>query len=360
MTTSSLSAVSAYPELSFALVERDLVPDPILRAAIRGVLAKRLAELSCGVEQEGRREAEFVARMRTSPVTLHTREANEQHYELPTAFFELVLGPHLKYSCCEYADGETDYAESLGAAEARMLDRTIARLGLTDGERVLEIGCGWGSLTLRMAERFPGAEVVAVSNSRTQRAHIERVAAARGLTNVRVVTADVATLDFTQLGTFDRVVSVEMFEHARNWSSLFERVASVMRPRATFFLHVFTHRAHSYPYEPSGPTDFIARHFFTGGMMPSDHLVYRAQDALRVTSHERVSGTHYQKTAEAWLVRMDRNREPIRRIFAQVYGEGEVTRWWVRWRIFFLSCAELWGYRGGDEWHVSHYLLEKP
>ena len=341
---------------SMRLLERGLLPDFLVRYGIRRLLRARLAEEDQG-EPEGQQQhlMKLVARLRQSPVAINTAEANEQHYELPCGFFELVLGKHLKYSSCYYRNP----ADTLEQAEATMLALTAERARLRDGDRILELGCGWGSLSLWMAEHYPNSQITVVSNSRTQKRFIDERAAARGLKNLEVITSDVNQLSFAPGVQFDRVVSVEMFEHMRNYEVLMQRIAGWLKPGATLFVHIFTHRIYAYPFEVRDETDWMAKYFFTGGIMPSDDLLLYFQKDLGLIDHWQVDGRHYQKTSEAWLRNMDRNRDAIEPILASTYGVGNVQRWWVYWRVFFMSCAELWGYAHGREWLVSHYLFSK-
>ena len=342
-------------QLAVDWVEQGYVPDTVVRRGIRRLCEQRLAELAPDdSEAAARRSEDFVLDMDTSEVALLPHVANAQHYEVPAEFFALALGPNRKYSSCWWPEGVTGLAQ----AEAAALAETCARAGLADGQRILELGCGWGSLTLWMAQRYPRASITAVSNSASQRAYIEGEARARGLQNLNVITADMNRFDIEP--GFDRVVSVEMFEHMRNWRMLFGRVHGWLRPGGRFFMHVFCHRSVPYAFVESGPSDWMSRHFFSGGMMPSDDLALRFQDRLRLKRRWRWNGTHYQRTADAWLETLDRNRAAALSVLARTYGETEARMWLQRWRIFFMACAELFGYDRGQQWWVSHYLFERP
>jgi cyclopropane-fatty-acyl-phospholipid synthase len=334
-------------------VEQGLVPDRVVRVGIRRLLAERLAEVRADdAEATAALAQAFVEHMRGAPVAPLPEKANEQHYELPAAFFAEVLGPHRKYSSCFWPDS----VEDLEAAEAAALASTCERAGLADGQDVLELGCGWGSLSLWMAARYPNSRVTALSNSHSQREWIVGQAALRGLPNLDVVTCDVAVFDTR--ARFDRVVSVEMFEHLRNWPHAFRRVARWLQPGGRFFMHVFAHRGAPYAFVERDAGDWMSRHFFAGGMMPSDDLAPTFQDDLRLLRRWRWDGTHYQRTAEAWLRNMDARREAVMPVLAQAYGP-DAGLWWQRWRLFFMSVAELFGFDGGQRWWVSHYLFEK-
>jgi cyclopropane-fatty-acyl-phospholipid synthase len=334
-------------------VEQGLVPDRVVRLGIRRLLKARLAEMRDGDAQATAALTQsFLDELRRAPLALLPEKANEQHYEVPAAFFGAVLGPQRKYSSCFWAADTTTLAQ----AEAAALQATCERAGLADGQRVLELGCGWGSLTLWMAERFPHSRITALSNSNSQRQHIEAQAAQRGLANVRVITRDMN--DFDTVERFDRIVSVEMFEHLRNWPQAFARVARWLNPQGRFFMHVFAHRGAPYPFVERDASDWMSRHFFSGGMMPSDDLALHCQDDLRLLNRWRWDGTHYQRTADAWLRNMDEHRATLWPLFERTYG-ADAAVWWQRWRLFFMSVAELFGFEDGQQWWVSHYLFER-
>jgi cyclopropane-fatty-acyl-phospholipid synthase len=337
------------------LIDSGLLPDFLLRFGIRRLVNQRLRdERAGGLEAIQQRFRDLLRTMNQGPVAVATQDANEQHYEVPPAFFEQVLGPRLKYSCALWDAGTTTLAQ----AEEAMLALTCERAELRDGQRILELGCGWGSLTLWMAQHYPSAHITAVSNSRDQRSFILERAQALGLRNLEVITADMNVFTPPASG-YDRVVSVEMFEHMRNHRELLRRIATWLAPSGRLFVHIFTHREFTYFFEAKDASDWMAREFFTGGVMPSDHLLLYHQEHLRLVDHWRMSGTHYEKTAEAWLANQDQHREALLALFARVYGADQARLRFERWRLFFLACAELWGFRGGEEWFVSHYLFER-
>jgi cyclopropane-fatty-acyl-phospholipid synthase len=342
-------------QLAIRLSEQGRLPDEVIRAGIRRLLQRRLAEIDAGdVERQARRIERFVASMDQAEVAPLAQLANAQHYEVPAEFFVEVLGPRRKYSCCFWAPECT----SLADAEDAALRVTCERAEIADGQRILELGCGWGSLSLWIAERFHRSQVTAISNSAPQRRFIEAQATASGLNNLSVITSDMNA--FVPDAQYDRVVSVEMFEHMRNWRRLFGRVHDALVPGGRFFMHVFCHRTVPYAFEAVGDDDWMSRHFFSGGMMPSDELPLRFQDRLRFLQRWRWDGRHYEKTANAWLANQDRSLAKLRPILEATYGPSDARMWQQRWRIFFMSCAELFAHAQGQEWGVSHYLFERP
>lgn len=343
-------------QLAFDLSEQELVPDVILRRGIRYLIKQRRKEIaSDNTETMADMQTAFVKQMNDSSVALVPEKANEQHYEVPAEFYKRVLGPHLKYSSGYWHKD----AEDLAGAESAALNQTVSHAQLHDDQEILELGCGWGSLTLWMAAHFPNSRITAVSNSASQRSHIKQRAQQQNLNNIEIITADMNSFDL-QKDRFDRIVSVEMFEHMRNWAVLYERVAGWLKPGGKFFKHIFVHSTVPYAFEDRGPEDWMSRYFFSGGMMPSDDLPLMFQSDLKFERRWRWDGTHYEKTANAWLRNMDQHREELLSLFANIYGEKSSRIWWIRWRLFFMACAELFGYQQGQEWFVSHYLFEKP
>jgi cyclopropane-fatty-acyl-phospholipid synthase len=325
--------------VGLVLAERGMLPLPVLRAGIRLLLRQRLREVS------RHDSADLVTRLRAGAIAIETDKANQQHYEVPAAFFQLVLGSHRKYSAAFWPDR----VATLDDAEQAALELVCERADLRDGQDVLELGCGWGSLSLFMAARYPNSRIVAVSNSHSQREFI----AARKPDNLEVVTADVNVFEPDR--RFDRIVSIEMFEHVRNYETLLRRIAGWLRDDGRLFVHVFCHREHAYPFETEGAHNWMGRHFFTGGIMPSVGLIPSFDRDMTAEEQWVLSGTHYQRTAEAWRLNLERQREAALRLFADVYGPTDANRWYHRWRLFFLACEELFGFRGGREWCVAHY-----
>jgi len=341
--------------LLILLAEKGLLPDAIIRLGIRRLCRQRLVDASnineTLMEQE---HAAWIDVLKESPIALVPEKANEQHYEVPPRLFELVLGDRLKYSSGLWPEG----VSSLDESEVAMLKLTIDRAGLVDGQDVLELGCGWGSLTLYMAECFPKSKITAVSNSNDQRQFIEARCEERNLKNVEIITADMNDFETTKL--FDRVISIEMFEHMRNYEKLLGRVNVWLKNKGKLFVHIFSHQKIAYPFEDNDDADWMAREFFSGGQMPSHRLLMSFPGQMKIEKDWRVSGTHYEKTSLAWLQKMDKNKAEVLELFKKTYGESDANSWFQRWRIFFMSCEVLFGFNRGSEWGVSHYLFEKP
>ncbi len=335
------------------MISKGVVPDFLIRKGINSFLKKRLVdEYGNQFDETERRRHNLVSELKESPVAIETDKANDQHYMVPPEFFLNSLGSRLKYSC-----GHWDKATNLDEAEVEMLKLTIKRAGIQDGDKILELGHGWGAITLFMAEKFPNSDIIAVSNSKFQGEFILARAKEKGLTNITIKTADVANLEMSE--KFDRVISIEMFEHMRNYKELLKRISTWLNPEGTLFVHIFVHKEISYKFEVIDETDWMSKYFFSGGIMPSEHLLYYFKDDMQVDQHWRVNGTHYGKTARGWLDKMDSNKDKIMKIFKDHYPQGEAGKWFNYWRIFFMSCEELWNYKDGSEWFVGHYLLKK-
>ncbi|WP_026350035.1 cyclopropane-fatty-acyl-phospholipid synthase family protein [Bordetella sp. FB-8] len=354
MMDSPLSADLPAPGL-LGLAEKGWLPDALVRHGIRRLCRQRLRqERIGGASDTATRYQDLIQELNRSPLAIHTQQANAQHYELPPEFFHLCLGARLKYSGCYYPTG----GETLEEAENAMLALYAERAELQDGQRILELGCGWGSLTLWMAQHFPNARITAVSNSSSQRQFIQARSRDLGLDNIEVITCDVNVLSLTA-DTYDRCVSVEMFEHMRNYTALMSRIGDWLKPQGKLFVHVFAHRSLMYPFETDGADNWLGRHFFTGGIMPAADTLLWFQQHLRIEARWIVDGTHYQRTANDWLANQDRHRTQVLQTLASVYGSALAPLWFQRWRIFWMACAELFGYDKGQQWLVAHYRFAK-
>ncbi len=335
--------------IAIQLAERGLLSDRLIRTGIRKLLDERLHALAA----DPRDAREWVERLENRPLAEDTEAANQQHYEVPAAYFQNVLGPRLKYSSAFWPED----CASLEHAEAAMLDLSCERAELTDGQDVLELGCGWGSLSLWMAEHYPRSRITAISNSRSQREFIEARAREQGLHNLTVLTCDIN--DFAPVGSFDRVVSVEMFEHLRNHRRLLGRIHDWLKPGGKLFVHIFAHHSHAYLYEVKSSKDWMSKYFFTGGIMPSADLLPAAAESLREEARWEVDGRHYSRTLEAWLQRQDARRQEVMAVFKDCYGR-DARLWFQRWRIFYMACSELFAFNQGKEWKVVHHRFIKP
>lgn len=350
--------------MAITLAEKGLVPDAVIRQGIRQLCEVRLAEISASnCEASAKIEADFIKAMNKAPIALVPELANAQHYEVPANFFAHCLGINRKYSSCFWLPD----TKNLDEAEANALRLSCEHADLIDGQHILELGCGWGSLTLWMAAHYPNSKITAVSNSNSQREYITNTANARGLKNITVVTCDMNHFDASSLAhtpddhkQFDRIVSIEMFEHMRNHQLLYAKLHDWLVPGGKFFMHIFVHRSTPYAFEVQGDDDWMSQFFFSGGMMPSDDLPLHFQEKLKLTQRWRWDGTHYEKTANAWLANMDTHKAKITPILEATYGAEEAIKWRNRWRIFYMACAELFGYKNGQEWWVTHYQFERP
>ncbi len=337
-----------------SLLEKNYIPDFLIRIGIRKLLKQRLIdEQHATSDLQKKALLNLVNELKQSPIAVETKAANEQHYEVPTPFYQYCLGKHLKYSSGFWKEGVTD----INTSEHDMLELTCQRANLQEGQEVLELGCGWGSLSLFMSAKFPKSKFTVVSNSRTQKLHIDEEAKKRGITNLTVITSDINVLNLTQ--QFDRIVSVEMFEHLRNYQELFKRIASWLKTDGKLFVHIFTHKTLAYKFEVKDESDWMSKYFFTGGIMPSNDLFSYFNEHISIKEQWNVSGMHYHCTSEAWLKNMDTHKAQIMPLFESTYGKTQAVKWWVYWRIFYMACAELWGYNKGEEWMVQHYLFTK-
>ena len=336
------------------LSEKKLIPDFAIRYGIRALLKKRIGSLvSINPETNIRNKIDFIHKMNSSKIALMPELANKQHYEIPANFYKYCLGRHRKYSSC-YWEGNT---KNLDEAELLSLKLTTQHAKLTNGQNILELGCGWGSLTLWMAKEFPKSKITAVSNSSSQKNYILNQAKKRNLNNISIITEDMN--NFNPKTRYDRIVSVEMIEHMRNHGQLFKKINTWLKSGGLFFMHIFVHKAQPYLFEVQDEDDWMSQYFFSGGMMPSEDLPLFFQEDLKIIDQWSWSGKQYEKTANAWLTNIDSNKEKVMKTLEEIYGKDNSKKWFQRWRIFFMSCAELWGYRDGNEWKVVHYLFKK-
>ncbi|NVK21755.1 MAG: class I SAM-dependent methyltransferase [Kangiellaceae bacterium] len=336
------------------LVEKGLMPDTIIRSGIRKLCKQRLEEeYAHNCEIQSQRFTNFLEELKQSKIAIKTEEANQQHYEVPAEFYHYALGGNLKYSSAYW------YPEtiSLTDAEQLMLELYCERGQFEDGQEILELGCGWGSLTLYLATKYPNSNIIGISNSHSQREYIQQQAKQRGLSNITIITTDIN--EFSPNKTFDRIVSIEMFEHVRNYQQLFNSVNSWLDEDGKLFLHIFCHRYLMYPYTEDGDDNWMGKYFFSGGQMPAADTFLHFQEKLSIEQRWLLSGTHYEKTSNAWLANMDKHRDQIIPVFEKCYGKDSAKLWFQRWRIFFMACAELFGYANGNEWMVAHYLFNK-
>ncbi len=336
-----------------SLLKKDLIPDVLIRFGVRQMTKNRIRSVEkMDVAEKEEFLMNFIQERSQGPIAINTEDANEQHYEMPSEFFDLVLGQHKKYSCCYWEDGD-----SLDEAEERMLELVCERAGIEDGQKILELGCGWGAFCIYAAKHFPNSNITAVSNSNNQRLYIEEIIKERGIKNLQVITCDINDLVLND--TFDRIVSIEMFEHMRNYHALFRNIAGYLNEKGKLFVHVFCHCKLPFTYEVKNSSDWMAKYFFTGGTMPSRDLFHFFNHDLRISKQWAVNGNHYRKTLEAWLKKMDGQKDIVMPILEEREGAEEKVKWWSYWRIFFMACAEFFAINGGNEYFVGHYLLEK-
>lgn len=342
-----------YRQLFWKALEYGLLPDYLLRYKIHNALVGEIEELSAGgVEAQSQRMRKFLEDIRSMPIAINQADANKQHYEVPPEFYRIALGPRMKYSSCYFPEGN----ETLGEAENKMFELYCERAQLQDGMTMLDLGCGWGSLTLFLADRFPNSQILALSNSTGQKAYIHEEAQNRGFKNVNVYVGDISVFQREDFGEkFDRVLSIEMFEHMKNYEKLLKKISGWLKPQGKLFVHIFTHKIFAYHFTKG----WMAKTFFTGGTMPSHELLVHFQDHVKLEDIWKVNGIHYAKTLDAWLQRFDQNQDTLRPIIESTYGQDNYIKWYIGWRMFFIICSETFAFNQGNEWNVSHYLFSK-
>lgn len=334
--------------LMLASLERNLLPDALVRRLTRLLLASRLRSgYKPSAELQLSSLLHFAHSLEEMPIAIKTEDPKSQHYELPTSFFKLVLGKNLKYSCCYFPDKSS----TLEDAENAMLEMYCKRAQVEDGHSVLDIGCGWGSLSLYISQKYTNCRITGICNSKTQKAYIEEQCQELQLQNVEIIVADISTLEME--ATYDRIFSIEMFEHMKNYKDLLKKISGWMKHDSLLFVHHFCHKAFAYHFEDKSDDDWITRYFFSGGTMPAANLLLYFQEDVSVVDHWLVNGKHYAQTSEEWLKRMDKNLASIKPIMESTYGKDSAVKWTVYWRTFFISVAELFGYNDGEEWMVA-------
>jgi len=286
-----------------------------------------------------------------------TEEAKEQHYEVPTDFFLLSLGPWLKYSSCYWPKG----CSTLRGAEEAMLEKICERAQIQDGMEILDLGCGWGSCGLYLLKKYPNVKVTFFSNSTTQQAYIrEQAKKGNNLDRIKSIAGDV---NVTELNAeFDRIVTNEMFEHMKNYEKLFEKVSKWLKPETgLLFIHVFCHRFFPYQFKvkDSNNADWMGRNYFTGGSMPSFDTFLYFQKHLAIQNTWMINGVHYSKTLEAWLDLLKEKESIISEIFAKEYGADKVTEHLNGWKLFYIMSSEAFKYNEGNDWCVAHYTFKR-
>ncbi|KAL3655746.1 hypothetical protein CASFOL_000142 [Castilleja foliolosa] len=345
---------NASVRLTLVSLERNLLPDAVVRRLTRILLAARLRSgYRSSTDLQLSDLLQFANSLKEMPIAIKTERPKSQHYEVPTSFFKLVLGKHLKYSCCYFSDKSSTVED----AEKAMLELYCERSQIKDGHSVLDVGCGWGSLSLHIAQKYPNCKITGICNSATQKAHIDDQCRAHEMQNVEIIVADISTFEMEAL--YDRIFSIEMFEHMKNYQDLLKKISNWMKPDGLLFVHYFCHKTFAYHFEDVNDDDWITRYFFTGGTMPSANLLLYFQDDVSIVNHWLVNGKHYAQTSEEWLKRMDHNLSSIKPIMESTYGKDSAVKWTAYWRTFFISVAELFGYNNGEEWMVAHFLFKK-
>ena len=327
------------------LAESGFIPDALIKIAARYISNKRISKSSIDYDKP-----EIISALSKGVVAEKTSDANKQHYEVPPEYFYHVLGTNLKYSCSLF-----DNVNLLDEAETSMLELYIERANIKDGHKILDLGCGWGSFSLYIAKKYPNTNITSVSNSSDQITYIKNEAQKRGLPNIKAYRMDVNSLELNT--QFDRIISIEMFEHLRNYKLILSSLNNLLKPDGRLFIHIFCHKKLTYFYEMKNNFDWMTKYFFQGGIMPSKDIFEYFDDELEIINQWDINGNHYSKTCKAWLNNHYINRKKILDVFQKHYDKPKI--WFNRWRIFFLSCEAFFALNNGKEYFVSHYLLKK-